>query len=82
MQELDDWGCLEIPHRRFRQRCQRNTGLNSAVILEAPPELRDRAFTDTEGFDGYDEDDDDDAFPPLAPMHEGSAGVSYTCLTL
>ena len=35
--------------------------LNSAVILDAPPELRDRALTDTEGSDGYDKDDVTDA---------------------
>ena len=53
--------------------------LNSGVILEAPPKLRDRALTDTEG---YDKDDDDGPFPPLAPMHEGSAGCFANLVNL
>ena len=80
MKELDNWGCLEIPHRRFQQRCQCNTDLNSGVILEPPPELRDRALTDTEGYD--EDDDDDDPFPPLAPTPEGSAGCFAHLLNL
>ena len=55
--------------------------LNSDMILEAPLELHAQAMAEPEGSDEYD-DDDDNHFPPLAPMHEGSAGCFAHLLNL
>jgi hypothetical protein len=54
--------------------------LNSDTDLEAPDDLRARAMAEPEEFD--DADDDEDQFPPLAPMHEGSAGCFAHLLNL
>jgi hypothetical protein len=55
---------------------------NSDTDLEAPDDLRARAMAEPEEFDDADDDDDEDRFPPLAPMHEGSAGCFSHLLNL
>ena len=55
--------------------------LNSDTDLEAPDDLRARAMAEPEEFDDAD-DDDEDRFPPLPPMHEGSAGCFAHLLNL
>ena len=52
--------------------------LKSETVLEAPEELRARAMVEPEESD----DDEEDLFPPLAAMHEGSAGCFAHLLNL
>ncbi|CAB3980179.1 zinc finger BED domain-containing 4 [Paramuricea clavata] len=52
----------------------------SDTDLEAPDDLLARAMAEPEEFD--DANDDEDQFPPLAPMHEGSAGCFAHLLNL